>query len=40
MQNGATPLHLAAFKGRHEAVKVLISRGANYRVTTHHLMVP
>ena len=42
-QNGASPLHLAAYKGRAAVVKLLIGRGANFRVLlpmlqgTHHI---
>ncbi len=46
-QNGASPLHLAAYKGRAAVVKLLIGRGANYRVLlparckpTHHTLIP
>ena len=33
-QNGASPLHLAAYKGRADVVKLLIGRGANFRVSS------
>ena len=38
-QNGASPLHLAAYKGRADVVKLLIGRGANYRVDLFPLAI-
>ena len=32
LQDGSTALHLASWKGKLDVVKLLISRGANYRV--------
>ena len=32
MQDGSTALHLASWKGKTDVVKLLVNRGANYRV--------